>query len=180
MARAPTANRYARALFELASERNAEEAWLDHLRSAQAALADPTVSLYLRTPRVRIEQKLDVVKQIAAGADPLVANLLCLLTSRSALPSLPAIVTAYGEFLNESLGRAQAQVTSAVALAPEQQTRLSGLLHQMLDKEVVLEVREDPEIIGGVIVRVGDQVIDGSIRTRLALMRQRLGQAAPA
>ena len=84
------------------------------------------------------------------------------------------MVAAYGDLLNASLGRVQAQVTSSVPLSTVQRSRLQDSLKAMLNKDVVLETTEDPDIIGGVVVRVGDQIIDGSVRTRLEALKERL------
>ena len=78
------------------------------------------------------------------------------------------------ELLNISQGRVQAKVTSAVPVSPEQQGRLKESLGRMLGKEIVINVEDDPEIIGGMIIRLGDQVIDGSIRTRLDVLKHKL------
>jgi len=87
-------------------------------------------------------------------------------------------VDEYTHLLDESLGRVHAEVTSAVSLSVAQQARLQEILGEMLQKKVVLEVKVDPEIMGGIVVRVGDQVIDGSVRMRLLGLRQRLAQQA--
>jgi F-type H+-transporting ATPase subunit delta len=174
VAKAPTPKRYALALFQLAEGQGKQEPWLEELQRAQATLDDATISTYLSTPRVRIGDKLNVVKQILDGCDPMVANLIGLLVSRQTLSLLPGLITAYGELLNTSLGRVQAQVTSSVPLSDEQQTRLREMLRKMLDKDVELEAKVDTDTIGGMVIRVGDQVIDGSVRTRLEALKQRL------
>ncbi len=174
MARGPTARRYAQALFELAQEHDKQDEWLDALGQASDALADPTVALYLGVPRVPIVRKLDTVARLMEGSDEPLANAIGLLTARGSLALLPAIVREYGVRLNESQGRAQAQVTSAVALSDEQRGKLSGLLRDMLGRDVVIEVAVDPDIMGGVVVQVGDQIIDGSVRTRLEALKRRL------
>ena len=174
MAREHSNKRYAQALFGLGQEQERVEAWLDQLRQAQLALSDSVISAYVRSPRVRLEQKMELVQQLLSGLDKLVVNAIGLLISRRALAILPAIVREYSALLDDQQGRLQATATSAVALSDEQRTRLGTLLHQVLDKEVVLEVREDPELIGGIVVKVGDQVIDGSVRTRLQQLRRQL------
>ena len=101
-------------------------------------------------------------------------------TCVSAASLLPAIVSEYGALLNEHLGRVQAEVTSAAPISAEQRERLSRSLAEMLDQEVVLETAEDASIIGGIVVRVGDRIIDGSVRTRLEALRRRLQQESLA
>jgi F-type H+-transporting ATPase subunit delta len=178
VAGAPTAKRYAQALFHLAQEQGKLEPWLAQIKDAEAALAEPTVATYLNLPRVAPERKLEVLGQLLAEADLLVRNALGLLVSRKALGLLPSMVDEYTHLLDESLGRVHAEVTSAVSLSVAQQARLQEILGEMLQKKVVLEVKVDPEIMGGIVVRVGDQVIDGSVRMRLLGLRQRLAQQA--
>lgn len=185
MARGPAARRYARALFDLAAERGRQEEWQAQLRDAATAASEPTVALYLGLPRVPIEDKLDAVRRLLEGYDPLVVNAVQLLTQRRALDALADVAAEYDALLNETMGRVPVSVTSAVALSGPQQTRLSGELGRALRGEVVLDLREDAALLGGLIVQVGDQVIDGSVRTRLDAMRRTLqhqaaGQGGPA
>jgi len=174
MARGPTARRYAQALFWLAQDQGKEDAWLGQLTEASDALAAPTVALYLSVPRVPMADKLSAVGNLTARADSLLTNAVSLLAERGSLALLPAIVLEYGARLNESQGRAQAQVTTAVALSDTQRDRLGGLLRDMLERDVVIEAAVDPEVIGGVVVQVGDQIIDGSVRARLEALKRQL------
>jgi F-type H+-transporting ATPase subunit delta len=174
VAKAPTARRYAQALFALADEKNATEAWLDDLRELKAEMDDPTVALYLSTPRVPAEQKLAVVAQLCEGRDTMIGNLMGLLSSRLGTALLGAVAAEYESLLNVRLGRVSAVVTTAAPISDAQQERLRESLGTSLQKTVVLETREDPEIIGGVMVRVGDQIIDGSVRSKLLALKQRL------
>jgi F-type H+-transporting ATPase subunit delta len=118
--------------------------------------------------------KLSAVGNLTARADSLLTNAVSLLAERGSLALLPAIVLEYGARLNESQGRAQAQVTTAVALSDTQRDRLGGLLRDMLERDVVIEAAVDPEVIGGVVVQVGDQIIDGSVRARLEALKRQL------
>ena len=174
MARQPSSKRYAQALFQLAQEQGTLDEWLGQMREAQSALADPTVTAYLGSPRVRLEQKVEIVSQLLVGLDKFVVNTIGLLVSRRAFSSLDNVVGEYAALLDITRGRVQATATSAVGLSDEQRSRLEGHLSKMLGKEVVLGVREDSALIGGIVVKVGDQVIDGSVRTRLQLLRRSL------
>ena len=174
MAKAPIAKRYAQALFSLAEAGGRQEAWLDSLSGIAEGLADPSAALFFNEPRISAARKAETAAQIAAGADPLVRNFVGLLVQRQAVGSFRAVVNEYARLLNESLGRVQASVTSAVPLSAEQRSTLTASLGAMLDKEVVLDVQEDPDIIGGIVVRVGDQIMDGSVRSRLDDLRQSL------
>jgi F-type H+-transporting ATPase subunit delta len=85
---------------------------------------------------------------------------------------LPAILSEYQRLLDESQGRERAEVTAALDLDEAQRARLGRQLSTLLDKEVVLTARTDEEVIGGVLVRIGDRIIDGSARGRLRSLRQ--------
>lgn len=174
MAKAPTARRYAQALFAIAREKGAAEAWLNDLRELADVLEDPAISAFMSTPRVRTADKLSLVTQMTEGRDPMIANLVGLLTARQGAGLVGKVADEYGELLNVSLGRIRAQVTTAQPMSEAQLKRLSDSLGSSLNKEVLLEALEDPEIIGGVLVRVGDQIIDGSVRTKLASLKQQL------
>ena len=80
--------------------------------------------------------------------------------------------------LDAHRGIERAEITSAVALSDEQQTRVENLLKEMVGKEIVLTVRIDPQILGGIVARVGDRVIDGSTRTKLEGLRRELVRQA--
>ena len=180
MARGPTARRYAQALFELAEEQGQTEQWLGQLRSAAERLTEPSAALYLGVPRVPMENKLSFVRQALADAHPLMLNAVSLLVQRGTTPTLPQIADVYADLLDEGMGRARASVTSAESLSRAQRGKLSDLLQTMLNKEIVLDAAVDPAVIGGVVVRVGDQVIDGSVRTRLHGLRRSLAQGPAA
>ena len=180
MAKRPTAKRYAEALFALAREQHAEEAWHGALSGARDALSEPTAVLYFSEPRIARERKLEAVALLAEGSDPLIVNLLGLLVGRQATSLLPDIVAEYGALLDESAGRIQASVATAAPLSDRQRARLTASLGAALDRTVALDVREETEIIGGMVVRVGDQVIDGSVRSRLAALRRQLAHGSLA
>ena len=113
MAKAPMAKRYAQAIFSLAEAEGGREAWLDDLAAMQEQMAEPSVALYFREPRVPAERKQEAAARVAEGAHPLLRNFLGLLAQRRATGSLSAIVGEYRRLLNERLGRAQADVTTA-------------------------------------------------------------------
>ncbi len=178
MAKAPIPKRYAQALFSLAVAEGKQEVWLESLVGIERQLADSSAALFFSEPRIPAERKAMVVAEVAAGADTMVGNFLGLLVQKQVIGVLPSIVREYSLLLNESLGRVQASVTSAVAISAEQHTRLRDSLGAMLDKQVVLDVQEDQDIIGGLVVRVGDQIIDGSVRARLDGLRLGLGRGS--
>ena len=176
MAKAPKAKRFAQALFELAQQHNAAEHWQEELAQVAAALSVDEVAAFLASPRARAEDKRSIVTQVTTGRHPIIANFVGLLADRQAVGLVGQIVDEYTELLNAAMDRISADVTAATSISSAQEQRLRTSLGTSLQKTVVLNVHEDPEIIGGLVVRVGDQIIDGSVRTKLASMKQRLEQ----
>lgn len=174
MTRLPAAKRYAQALFQLAEEEGQTEVWLGQLQETSKIMERPEARIYLTIPRVQIEDKIDATRRLLAEMHRLVVNTTALLVSHQGLPLLPQIASEYAELLDASQGRIRASVTTAVPLSEGQHDRLRELLGQRLSREVSLETRQDPTILGGAVVQVGDQVIDGSVRTRLRNLRHQL------
>ena len=106
----------------------------------------------------------------------LAINLMLLLTSRNLVHLLPDIADRFQELLDAHNGVERAEAVSAVPLDDGQRERIRSALSEMTGKDVRLTVRADPDILGGVIIRIGDRVLDGSARTRLQSMRRELAQ----
>ena len=174
MARAPTAKRYAQAAFQIAQERDEIDQWLEDLGSALAVIEDTTFRPYLEFPKVAIEAKVQAIQRTLKGVNPLVQNLVALLVSRNALELFPRIVAEYQGLVDKRYGRERAIVVTAVPLDNEQQSQVQQQLSKLLGKEVVLNTQVEPKVLGGVVARVGDRLIDGSMRGRLTGLRDSL------
>ena len=174
MARLTTAKRYAQAAFAIAREEGRIEAWLEDLRRAQEALSDESLRSYLDLAKIGLERKLELLRKVLEGIHPLTFNLIGLLASRGGLGVLPGIVTEYERLLDIHLGRERAEVVTAVPLSEQQQDQAARQLGQLLGKEVTLASRVDDAVIGGIVTRVGDRIIDTSTRGRLAALRRSL------
>jgi F-type H+-transporting ATPase subunit delta len=176
MAGAPKARRYARAAFDIAVGEDRLEGWLQDILRAQEALEDDTLRTYLELRKVVLTSKVDVIRETLSGISPLVQNLIGLLVSRDAVGLLPQIAEEYQRLMDAHLGRERAEVITAHPLEDQQRERLGRWLGRLLGKEVVLTSREDPEVLGGLVVRVGDSIIDGSTKGRLEAMRKDLAE----
>ena len=174
MARAPTAKRYAQAAFQIALEKGQLDGWLGDLQMAQGVVEDGAMRTCLALPRVRLEDKVQAIRAMLNEADPLVQNLVCLLASRLSVELLPAIVEEYQRLLDLHRGRARAEVVTAVALGKGLQRRVEEQLEKLVGKDVILSARVDPGVVGGLMARVGDKVIDGSTRSRLEQLKRSL------
>ena len=99
-----------------------------------------------------------------------------LLTSRGAIHRLPEITDRYQEMLDAHRGIERAEIVSAVPLDDAQRDSVEEMLTRTSGKEIRLSTRVDPEILGGMVIRVGDRVMDGSARTRLQSMRREIAR----
>ncbi|MCM8750176.1 ATP synthase F1 subunit delta [Thermomicrobiaceae bacterium CFH 74404] len=181
MAVAGVAKRYAQAAFEIAKAHNALEHWERDLQAFRSALQEDTLLEFFDNPAIPFEAKAQVLSELfpAEGEQRYIRNLITLLLERGRLHQLPDVVEAFHEFVLQERGVVRAEAITAVELAPEEIERLQQRLRQALGREVQLSVRVDPDVIGGIIIRIGDEVIDASVRTQLqALRRQLTGTAA--
>ena len=177
----PTASaiRYAKAVFQLAVERDELENWLEDLTQLADSVTNQEFSEILSAPRVPSDQKERIVRDaLGSSVGPLALNLMFLLTSRGAIHSLPEIADRYQEMLDAHRGIERAEVVSAVPLERQQLDNISSLLRNVSGKEVTVADRVEPDILGGRIVRVGDRVMDGSTRTKIEEMRRELVERA--
>ncbi len=178
MPRTPTASRYAQAAFEIARDSGAIDAWADDLQRAQEVVGVGDIRAYLEVPKVSFASKMEVLRTSLSGLNPLVVNLVAILTARNKVGLLPSIAEAYQRLTDDHLNRVRAEVVTAVPMEDQQRDRLAGQLAELLGKEVAITTSEEPEVLGGMIARVGDRIIDGSIRGRLRGLRRSLGSAS--
>jgi F-type H+-transporting ATPase subunit delta len=174
MARRPSAKRYAQAVFALALEKDELDRWGEDLRLIRRALEFTEFRAILEHARVSLAEKARVIGEVLKEVNPLARNLLCILAARGVVELAPEIEEHYQRLLDAHRGRERATVLSAVPLEPKERERLSSLLTDMVRKEVILDARVEPSILGGLVVKVGDKLIDGSTRSKLEELRKRL------
>ena len=173
MPRASSPTRYAQAVFQIARERDSLDEWLDDLGALATALQNSDFSGLLDAPQVPASNKIDAIGQaIGDAVDPLALNLLCILASRNLAHLVPGVLAKFERMLDAHRGIERAEVVTAVPLDAGQQEKIAELLRGIVGKKVQLSAVVEPEIIGGLFARVGDQVIDGSVRTKLETMRR--------
>lgn len=169
------ANRYARALLEALAPDRAQEG-RQQLESLHAVFQQhPDIEATLENPAFPLAARTQLVRALGdrLGFDRRVANLLGLLIERKRLRLLGDINSAYQRLYDERMGMALATVTSAAPLAADEQHELAAKLRKLTGKEIRLEVHVDPDLIGGVIARVGSTVYDGSVRQHLRSFKNR-------
>jgi F-type H+-transporting ATPase subunit delta len=134
--------------------------------------ANPQVGSYLASPAIGRKTKTAALAAALPGhASELIRGLLGVLTHNGRLGLFRGIAEAYGEILDQRAGRVPVKVTAASELSDAQKTALTRTLAGMLKGEPMLSVRVDPDLIGGMVIQVGDRVIDTSVRTRLQNLR---------
>jgi len=171
------ARRYARALLDLAAERGVEEAWGAELRAlAELWASEPVLRGLLTDPLVPDRRKEEVLAAVVEAARPSgpVAALLGEMLGHDRMGRLPEVEAAYGGLLDERRGIVEAEVAAAEELTAKQLDRLRGRLEAITSRRVRLRARRDPGLLGGLVVRIGDLVYDGSLRRRLAQARRSL------
>jgi len=177
---APKARRYAQAAFEIASENDVFDEWSADLDALATALSNEDFAALLDAPQVPMSIKMDGIDKVLGELGDQAQNLAKLLVTHSASRLAPAIRDDYRALLDAERGIARADIATAVpiddAVRSEIVTRLSALVGQ----DVEATFREDPEILGGMVARVGDRLVDGSLRSKLQSLRQTLGRPAVA
>ena len=170
------ARKYARAIFELACEDNALKEYGADLAKVQKLYTEcPELKAYLCNPNIQPEDKKTLLKEVfEGGVRETVLNFLLLLIDKRRMMVFDAINAIFGQLSNEKLGIAVADVTTVEPLSPEQLQELTARLESLTGKQVSLREHRDPSLIGGVVVRIGDRRIDGSIKGRLAAMTAEL------
>jgi F-type H+-transporting ATPase subunit delta len=159
---------YARAAFEEARQNGGLAPWSQALQAAALVVKDPRVASLLDNPRVTPAELAQLVDEIAAV--PLGehgANFVRTLADNRRLRYLPEIAVLFDILKDDAEGVADVMVISAAALDEAQRRKISAALERRLRRKVRLHCQTDPALIGGAVLRAGDLVIDGSVRTRL-------------
>lgn len=176
MSRYAVARNYADALYALAEREDAQEEWLTMLCEIGSLYREsPPFRAFLNTPRVAMEEKKRVLRSVLGDRypEPFIRFLQVVLDKRRQ-GLIPLMEDAYREILNERTGRVHASVTLPFEADEVFRGELEAALSRFLEGEVAADFRTDREIIGGLVVRVKDRVLDGSVRRRLQLMRRAL------
>lgn len=166
---------YAEAVFRLAVERGTLQKWSEMLAIAAAVAGDERVRAAVNDPLRTREQIAELFLDICGRwLDAEAANFVRVLAENRRLTLLPEIAALFEERRAEAEGRLQAKVVSAFPLTKEQEQAVARALERRLGRRVVLESAVDPKLLGGIVVRIGDLVIDGSVRGRVERLAAQL------
>jgi F-type H+-transporting ATPase subunit delta len=171
------ARTYAQALLDAAEKRGQAQEVLDELESLvhDVFAAAPQFEGFLASRAIGRKRKPPVIRSAFQGrASDLFLNFLLVLNDHERLDLLRPILAAYRRLYEERTGHVRVRVKSAVPLPDDQRQRLEQELRAAFRREPILETRVDPDLLGGLVVQVGDWVYDGSVRSRLADIRNQL------
>ncbi len=180
MARRETAiRRYAEAAFEVAIRDGTVERWRSDLETAAAIVAEPKVGRALANPSIPLEERTATAEatfsQIVTRP---VLNLIDLMLRRGRIEQLPYLAAEFRRLDHARQGITMATATSASPLSTDEIRALGARMEQYTGGRVELDIRVDPSLLGGLVVQVGDRLIDGSVRSRLERLRNQLVSGA--
>ncbi|AHY46865.1 ATP synthase F1, delta subunit [Rubrobacter radiotolerans] len=167
---------YAQALFEAARERDELEKTLEDLKDFDAAVAEnEELRLFFFGGQVPEVQKRRAIDGLTEGMTLSTRNFLKVLSDNDRTEALHEIVVRFEDLVKEHLGRVEVQVTTAIELSEEEEEKIKERLARILEgREVVLETKVDPDLLGGAVFRFGGTMFDGSVRGRLQSLREEM------
>ena len=177
MASRASAKRYAQAVFEIASEDGELERWQSDLERMVQTVKDRDIQAFLENPKVHFKAKSKLLSGHVKEVHPLALNLVFMLISRGRLDIIGEIVDEYKRLLRNSRGIELAEVTTAIPLSKEDELKLARQLGRIVGKKVEIKMDINPGIIGGFTARIGDKLLDGSTRGKLAALKRELAGA---
>ena len=169
-----TGKRHAQAVFRIAVEQGQIDKWQSDLEVIASVLMTPEVISFLAAPKVPSDRKKQLLDQALRDVSPTARNFAQFLVVKNRLSIVRDISVEFRHLVNAHFGRETAEVTTAVPLADKEKKTIETSLGAICGKQVVLETKTDPAIMGGLIARIGDKLLDGSLRTRLADLRRSL------
>jgi F-type H+-transporting ATPase subunit delta len=177
--RKSAARRYAEAAFEVAMRDNALDAWRNDLDAAAAVVADERAGRALANPSIPLETRLSVAQATFGRlVGPKVMNLIGLMLRRGRIDELPRLAVEFRRLDDQRQGITRATAISASSLTPDEVGALTERLERSAGGRVALDTEVDPSLLGGLVVRLGDRLIDGSVRSRLERLRNQLVSGA--
>ena len=168
------ARRYAEAAFAVARDEDALERWASDLRAAAAVTEQPDVANVLGNPGIPFEQRRHALEGALADVDPKVRNLVLLLLQRGRAEHVGRVAEHFQTLVDRHNGVLAGRATSAAPLSLEEAESLRARMQELTGARVELVFDVDPALLGGVVVRIGDRMWDGSVRGRLERLRNKL------
>lgn len=175
MLKGAIARRYAAAIFDIARKQNTIDRTLEDVQGIAQVFSSRKVAYLLTEPKVPAKRKETAVRQaLASKVLPTSLNLALLVVQRELVEAMRNIANELEKLVLDYKNEAKAQVTTAAPMDEAQSNSVKQALERRTGKTILMQTRVQPEILGGVVARVGDQLIDGSVRYRLTALRQQL------
>ncbi|WP_052887542.1 ATP synthase F1 subunit delta [Thermogemmatispora carboxidivorans] len=181
MLKGAIARRYAEAIFTIARQQQTIDRTLDEVRSIAELFAQRKMAYLLSEPKIPLARKEQALRQaLASRVLPTSLNLALLVVQRNLVELMPNIARELEQLVLRYKNQAIAEVITAAPLDEAALQRVKQALERRTGKQIILQTKVEPEILGGIIARVGDEVIDASVQHRLATLQQRLLQETAA
>jgi len=171
--RSNIARRYAQGIFQLAKEPDLDS-WRQELAQLEALLQDDVLRAAFANPSVTTPRRMELAQRLAPELRQETQNLLRLLIEHRRTSEMPAIRREFERMADQAAGIVNVALTTAVDLSDAEQERYERVLADRLGKKVRMDYRHDPGLVAGATIQIGDRLIDGSVRTQLDRLRQRL------
>ncbi len=175
MLKGAIARRYAAAVFELALKQNTLDRTLDDVQEIAQIFSRRTLAYLLREPKIPAQRKERVLRDaLKSNVLPTSLNLALLVVQRGLVDLMPNIASELRQMVLDHNNQVVAEVTTAAPMDEAQTALVTQALADKTGKTILLQAKVNPAILGGVIARVGDQVIDGSVQQRLQVLKRQL------
>jgi len=174
MAKVTSGKRYAQAAFKLALEKGELDSWQASLRKITEITADEKLVALLQNPKLSFEMKKAILAELLGKINPLALNLAYLLVHKDRLGIAGDISRQYDRLLDTHHGIEHVAVITALPLDDEDRRRISSRFEEMIGRKVVIDAQVDPSIVGGIEAKIGDTLIDGSVKGKLGALRKSL------
>lgn len=167
--------RYAGAIFDIARKQNTIDRTLEDVKEIAKLFSQRKLAYLLREPKIPLQRKETAIRQaLSSRVLPTSLNLALLVVQRGLVDTMPNIASELEQLVLDYKNQAVAEVTTAAPLDEQQLNRVKQALERTTGKQIIMHTRIQPGILGGVVARVGDQIIDGSVCYRLSALRQQL------
>jgi F-type H+-transporting ATPase subunit delta len=169
---------YAKSLFEVAKEKGTLDVVREQLGQFSEALSgNPELSTFFFSPYFSTAEKKDGLEKAVIDADPTVLNILELLLENHRMPAIHRLNKEFDRLWDDENKLLPVDITSAVALDEDVVKRLGDQIGEQTGRKVQLNTHVDPDVLGGIVLRVGNQILDASIRNRLDQLRRSVAKA---
>ena len=176
MARMTSGKRYAQAAFKLALEKGELDSWQASLRKIADITTDEKLMALLESPKLPFDAKKVLLEEKLGKINPLALNLAYLLVRKDRLGIAADISQQYDRLVDTHYGVEHVEVITALPLDDEERERISSRFGEIIGHKVIIDAQVDPSIVGGIKAKIGDTLIDGSVKNKLEALRKSLAE----